>query len=331
MRFHLTLALLMFITAFCEGEIVRRAAFDFGSGKIKVQVADVDTETQKILNTLFTESKVVLLSEAIAHQKDGLLTQEIQDEAVSAAFTLKQKAVEHGATEFRGLATEAYRKANNGQSLIDRYALELDLPVKIISQIEEGKSGFLSLVAEKNLNPEKLISWDIGSGSLQVSYLNDQKNIEVYMAPLGRTTTKNVIIREVKKQDPSELASPNPMSFDEWQQAIVSLDQILPEVPKELLEKLKEEDVKLIGLSAHPEKLRSLGFYQKSDLLKLLRERLDKNDDELAEIHDAPRTAVSELALIYAVMQKLQVEGVNYIRTQSGTTSALLVSEEFWH
>lgn len=329
------LKLILFLVLFTcsvdlNAEIVRRAAFDFGSGKIKVQVADVDTENHSIVHSLYAKAIVILLSEDAANHPQGCFSEEIQKQAIIATQNLKQKAIELGAVEFIGLATEAYRKAPNGQKLVDRYSLELNIPVKIISQMEEGKMGFLALVAEANLDPSKVISWDIGGGSFQVTYFDEENTLQVYMAPFGRSTTKNAIIQFVKEADPLKIASPNPMSPLEWENSLRYLNEVLPEIPDSLVLKLKMPDVQLIGISAHPEQLRTLKTYHLNDILEILEERLNKDDSELAEIHQSPSSAVSELALVYSIMQKLNVSSVNYIRTLSGSTSAILIMEEYW-
>ncbi len=330
------LILIIFISlislfSFLDAEIVRRAAFDFGSGKIKLQVADVDTDSHTIIQSIYSEGVPVLLSEDAAKNPEGCFSEEIQKQAIATTQMFMQKAIELGTVEFSGLATEAYRKAPNGQKLIDKYASTLNLPVKIISQEEEGKNGFLTLIAETHLDPTQVIAWDIGGGSFQITYLDDEKNIQVYMAPFGRMTTKSAIIRFVKDKDPSVISSPNPMSNKEWKKAIQYLNTALPQVPTELANKLKMSNVQLIGVSAHPEKLRSLKVYHTKDIIENLEERLNKNDTELGEIHEAPTSAVSELALVYTIMQKLDISSVNYIRMSSGSTSALLITEEYWN
>jgi len=328
---YLFVLLVFTCCSFAHAETIRRAAFDFGSGKIKVQIADVDTDTHKILNSIYSEDIIVLLSEDSVHQPQGMFSREIQDRAVSAAKRLKQKSIEYGAIEFKGLATEAYRKAPNSQELVDRYLSELGIPVVIISQEEEGKNGFLALIAETNLDPTQVIAWDIGGGSFQVTYLNDENSIQVYMAPFGRMTTKNAIIEHVKGWNPSEISSPNPMSLSDWNMALDYFGETLPEIPEELAIKLKRSDVQVIGISAHPEQLRLLTRYNVHDISAALEGRLDKTDSELAGVHKAPETAVSELVLVYSILQKLQAQQVNYVRTHSGSTSALLISEEYWN
>jgi exopolyphosphatase/guanosine-5'-triphosphate,3'-diphosphate pyrophosphatase len=330
------LRLFLFLLSFTcstdvHAEIIRRAAFDFGSGKIKLQVADVDTENHLIVQSMYAEAIIILLSEDAANNPQGCFSEEIQKKALIATQNLKQKAIELGAAEFIGLATEAYRKAPNGQKLVDKYFSELNIPVKIISQSEEGKIGFLALIAETNLDPSQVISWDIGGGSFQVTYFDDEKNIQVYMAPFGRNTTKNAIIKFVKGGDPAIITSPNPMSVWEWENALKYLNEVLPQVPDSLILKLKMTDVQLIGISAHPEKLRDLKTYHSNDIIEILKERLNKNDNELAKIHKSPPSAISELALVYSIMHKLNVLSVNYIRTSSGSTSAILITEEYWN
>jgi exopolyphosphatase/guanosine-5'-triphosphate,3'-diphosphate pyrophosphatase len=314
-----------------DAEIIRRAAFDFGSGKMKLQVADVDTKKHLIVQSIYAEAVAVPLSKEAASHPQGFLSKEIQQQAIETARNLKQKAIELGAVQWVGLATEAYRKASNGQELIDRYVSELNIPVTMISQEEEGKMGFLALVAETGLDPSQVVSWDIGTGSFQIAYFDQEEKIQLYMAPLGRITTKSAIIQFVKGEDPLKVASPNPMSVSDWENSLKYLEAVLPPIPDELVDKLKTADVQLIGISAHPEKLRKLKTYDVNDVKELSRQCLYRKDSELAQEHTSPQLAVSELALVYSIMHKLNASIVNYMSTTSGSSSAILIEEKYWN
>lgn len=314
-----------------HAEIIRRAAFDFGSGKIKLQVADVDTNNHSIVESIYSEAIIVPLSEDAADNTQGYFSEEIQRVAINTTQNLKQKALKFGAVEFSGLATEAYRRAPNGQKLVSKYFSALHIPVKIISQMEEGKIAFLTLIAETPLDSSQVISWDIGVGSFQITYFDDKKNIQVYMAPFGRITAKNAIIKFVKGKDPSKITSPNPINNTEWKNSLDYFSNTLPQVPNSLALKLKKSNTQLIGIGAHPEKLRNLKTYHLNDVIEIIEERLNKNDSELEKIHNSPSSAVSELALVYSIMHKLNVSSLNYIRTSSGSTSGLLITEEYWN
>lgn len=320
------LLILTFFISHLDAKIVRRAAFDFGSGKIKIQVADVDTKTGSILKNVYTDDAVVLLSEDLAQQVDGYFSLMIQKKAIETARQFKQKAVELGATDFCGLATEAYRKARNGQDLIAQYREQLQISVRLISQEEEGKLGFLALVNEKGLDPLKTVCWDIGGGSFQITYMDEEQAIHVFKGPFGRSTTKIGIISHVKHQNPCNVKTVNPMSMADWNSALRYLNASLPPVPASLVLKLKDTNVQLIGISAHPRKLRDLNIYSLDDILTLLESYIDKSDEDL----NGQESLIPDLALVYSVMHMLEVDHVNYVRTNSGSSSALLVLEEYW-
>jgi exopolyphosphatase / guanosine-5'-triphosphate,3'-diphosphate pyrophosphatase len=313
-----------------QAETVTRGAFDFGSGSIKLQVAEVDVDNHSVVRTIYDEEVYVFLSEdASRHPEEGFC-EEIQKKAIEITGSLKEKALSMGATQLSGFATAAYRSAVNGQKLADRYFSELGIPVQIVSQDEEGKLGFYSLVAETHHNAADLVVWDIGGGSFQVTYLDDQNKPKVYMAPLGRSTTKTSIIEAVKKKNPSQTVSPNPMNKKEWKQSLRHFVAVLPKVPVDLYKKLQQNNVQVMGISGHPKQLRTLKTYHIKDIGPLLKDRLDKTDEELAKIHGSPDSAVSELALIYSVMRKLSIPSVTYRDTISGSTSGMLIDEKYW-
>lgn len=318
------------ITVSVEAAIVRRAAFDFGSGKTKLQVADVDTDSHHIVNTIFTDAVVVLLSEDL-NLHNGKFSDEIQNAAVTAAKFLKDKATEHGATEFAGVATEAYRCALNGQDLINRYIEEAGISSFIIPQDMEGKLGFMAQIEESGFDPQRIVCWDIGSGSFQVTYQDESGQIHIYKGPYGRSTTKNAIITHIKHLNPHENITPNPMNQQEWESSIEYFANALPPIDEQLVAKLKQPNVMLVGMGAHPPKLREQGLYTANDLIDLKNNRLDKTDLELQSQHGSPSQAVTELTLVYSIMRKLDWYSVYYFITNGGTCSALLVAEEFWN
>ncbi len=147
----------------------RRAAFDIGSGRIKLQVSDVDTRTNKIASVVFTDTASVALREDLANSLNGRLSSEIQNQTVEAIGKLMKKAALHQPEAYHGIGTEGLRLAENGQALVERIEKETGLPVTIVSQEEEGILGFISAVNESDVDPEKAISWDFGGGSFQIT------------------------------------------------------------------------------------------------------------------------------------------------------------------
>lgn len=324
------MSLLLLTTPSVQADVVRRAAFDLGSGKMKMQVVDFDTETNRIIKVICREQAMILLAEDLAVQGNNKLSQKAQDSAVAAMCKMKELALSHGVTEFAGIATSAYRQAHNGQQLVDRYKNELSIPVTIISADHEGRLAFSTLVAEKQLNPDQIVCWDIGGGSFQITYLDENGQIKFFADSFGRVSTKNHVITHVKKRDPQLIRTPNPMSAQDWENSLRHLQKTLPQPPEDLVRKLKREDVLLIGVCAHPKQLTKLGSYSQNDVIKARDNLLHKTDQELAKSHTDPSFAITDLALIYHIMQVLDIHRALYLDVFAGSTSGLLTAKEFW-
>ena len=96
--------------------------------------------------------------------------------------------------QMRGIATAAFRNALNGVEWIDRLSRDpqIGFPIRVISQTvpltllfnrcslltfcqEEGKLGFMTALTiaqhSHRKNPEKLIAWDSGGASFQITSL----------------------------------------------------------------------------------------------------------------------------------------------------------------
>ena len=310
--------------------VVRRAAFDFGSGKIRVHVADVNTVTSTLLQTLLLEKKSVPLSDDAAKQMNGAFSEAIQESAIRTAHELQIKAQSFRTEAWSGYATEAYRCAPNGQALVNQYHSRLGIPTRIISQESEGIYCFRTLLHEYHLDPQKTVSWEIGGGSFQIAYLDSSGNEKVYGASLGKVTTKNTILRFIKGVNPSQISSPNPITEEEWDKAVVLIKEQVPQVPEDLCMRLRREGTELIGNGGHPIALRKSGIYSLDDIDSLKKQYLGKTDQELLD-HPDPLFAVTELLFIRSIMEKLHVSSVRYLPKQEGSTTQILLDEKYWH
>lgn len=330
----ITLTVLLSFSSFLEAQIVRRAVFDFGSGSIRIHVADVDTQNTQAVHTLYTDSVRVFLSEDLAKQNNKKFSEEIQKVAIDTAKMFKEKALDLNTTQFYGIATEAYRSALNGEELVRRYHAELSIPVNIVSKEEEGKFSFLTLAMQSKVDPNQMICWDIGGGSIQVTYLNQEGELRIYHAPYGRLSTKNALLTHVKNNDHKKEASfLNPVSLTEWKSYLEFMYSALPSAPQDLLDKIKDPNVQIIGVAGHPPELAHLGMYQIKHLIEVRDRYLNKSDEEITQdlpFFSAPH-AVSDLILVHAIMEKLGIDKISYFNTRGSSNSmALLTSEDLW-
>jgi exopolyphosphatase/guanosine-5'-triphosphate,3'-diphosphate pyrophosphatase len=330
--FILALLLTAFLTA-QEHRVCRRAAFDIGSGRIKMQVSDVDLKTNKIVNVLFTDTASVSIREDLIRSLDGRLSAAIQNKAVAAIAELMKKASPHKPEAYHAIATEGLRLAKNGTELAEKIQKETGVPVTIASQEEEGILGFISAINEAKVDPEKTVSWDFGGGSFQITAKTGDKYY-VYQGRLGKVPLKLALL---KLQGKEEAYSPNPISKKEALLAIAHIKDAIKDIPPEISKKLSDSQVKVLGVGIQP--LWGMPKNDSYDLKRVMTEidrRLGLSDAAvLASIHsenkDSAAYVVSNLILAYGVMEALGMREVNYVGTQGANATGALLSPNYWN
>lgn len=317
-------------------KIVRRAAFDIGSGQIKMQVSDVDLTANKIINVLLTDTVYVGLRENLVKSLDGRLSSDIQNKTVEAISELIKKATPFNPEAYHAIATEALRLAKNADTVVERIKNETGLTVTIVSQEEEGILGFISAVSEADINPDKVVSWDFGGGSFQIT-TKCGDHYSVYLGRLGKIPIKNILLK-IQGKDLDPLSSPNPISKSQAIQAIEFIKDNIKDVPIELRQKLKQSDVVVLGVGINP-----LWGMQKSthfDINRVFKEldcRLNLDDAAIrlkdaipADRKEAFPHVVTNLILAYGVMEALGITQVHYVGTQGANAIGALLSPKYW-
>ncbi len=323
-----------------EGEssdfIVRRAAFDIGSGQIKMQVSDVDVKANKIINVLLTDSIYLGLRENLEKSQEGRLSSDMQQKTVHAISALVRKAEAFKPKEYHAIATEPLRLAKNSDALVQRIKEETGVSVTIVSQEEEGILGFISAVSETNIDPHRAISCDLGGGSFQIATKCDDQYV-VYRGRLGKTPMKMAVLKiQGKEEDP--LSSPNPISRAQATQANRWIRKHVKDLPALLRQKLSHPDVVVLGVGINP----LWGMPQSSDfsihrVFEELERRLDLDDEAIRtkdsiplERKEAFTHIVSNLILAHGLMEALDIAEIRYVGTPGANAIGALLSPQYW-
>jgi exopolyphosphatase/guanosine-5'-triphosphate,3'-diphosphate pyrophosphatase len=314
-----------FIGHASDSTVVRRAAFDFGSGSIKMQVSDVDITTNTIVHTyLKTNIGVYFQGDLLSHPESKAFSAELIQKTMLAMELLKQQAIDLGAVQFSGFSTEAFRIATNSQELFDKINAEFCVPVKLISQQEEGRLGFYTAAIMSEMDPGKIVVWDIGAGSFQIN-AEMGNTVEVVKALWGVVSTQNFICELLSQ----ELV--NPLSLENFQKAVSKLSIALPELPDSIREKLKQSDITVIGIGAHSKWIRKDGAVYTVEILeKTILDNLNKSEEEIGMEDTTGSYIMSSSIVNYAAMKKYGLSSVKYIRTGSGSSAAVLVDPLYW-
>ncbi len=332
-----TLVLFLVPFSLFANQVQRRAALDVGSGKIKIQVADVDAEANRIISTLFVDVACVAMREDLSKSLDGRLSAEIQNKTVEAISELIKKTVPFCPEAYHGIATESLRMAKNGDELVQRIQFETGIPITIISQEEEGILGFTSATSQTEIGFEDAVSWDFGGGSFQMT-AKCGDHFCVYQGKLGKVPMKHALLR-LQGKDTERAFSPNPISLSEAEAAILMVRERLREFPNELREKLKEPNVAVLGIGINPVWGMQESFnYTQSDVMKAIIDRLNL-DDSAIQVKDAipeereflSAYVVSNLILAYGIMTELNIEQVKYVGTTGANATGALLTPKYWN
>ncbi len=316
-----------------QHKLVRRAAFDIGSGGVKFQVSDVDLRTNTIAHTLLVRSASVPLKDDLLKSPDGNLSLEIQERMIQVISQLVQEAETFHPEAYHGIATEGMRLAKNGPFLAERIQKETGVPVTIISQEEEGLLAFASALNEIAIDPEKAVVWDFGGASFQIT--TRQNGIPlVYEGKMGKLPLKTALLTLQGRTSDLTL-SPNPISKADLAHALEWIENRLSDFPDALRQKLQQTDVVLLGVGIHPLwAMPDHTYYDSARLWQEITSRLDLDDAALcAKDSVPPKNAaylVSNLIFAYGIMEHLQISQVHYVGTEGANAIGALLSPNYW-
>lgn len=326
---HFVVCLFSFYTFSLQAEIVTRAALDVGSAETKLTVADVDTETNKIVHTWHKSYKNVELRKDLAASSDSCLSERIEKKLIDTLKEMKEATGQFATQEWVAVGTSVFRKAKNGQEFLDRIKIETGISIRLISQMEEGEIGFLSAVAASRLNQEDVIVWDSGSGSFQISSLIDDR-IEVYGAEFAFVPALEALFKN-RGQPFSPDQSPNPVTVSETFDLVHSIRDNLPPIPSWLDEKNKQ--VISLGGKTSIFSLAEIAIgqssYTKKQVWEAIIELCGKTDEQLSNFPE-PKKTVIELILLYSVMDHCDLKSnVSYFPT-NGCCEGILITPRYW-
>lgn len=154
------------------------AALDLGTNNCRLLIASAGEGRETfgnlpVLKVLDSFSRIVRLGEGVTHT--GNLSPEAMERTLSALQQCKKKLSRYRVTHARFVATEACRRAANGQAFMERVRQETGLPIEIISNEEEAKLAFLGCSSLLSLGLKRAVVFDIGGGSTEFLWVDVEK------------------------------------------------------------------------------------------------------------------------------------------------------------
>jgi exopolyphosphatase/guanosine-5'-triphosphate,3'-diphosphate pyrophosphatase len=139
------------------------AAIDLGTNNCRLLIARPTSENFVVIDAF---SRVVRLGEGLA--QSGRLSDEAMDRALGALKVCADKLKRRNVHLARSVATEACRRASNGDAFIERVKAETGIMLDVISAQEEARLAVLGchILLEDGIGPA--VIFDIGGGSTEL-------------------------------------------------------------------------------------------------------------------------------------------------------------------
>lgn len=146
------------------------AAIDLGTNNCRLLIARDAGESFRIVDSY---SRVVRLGQGLA--ATGRLSDESMDAAVEAMAVCAAKMKAKRVKRWRCVATEACRRASNGDEFLNRVKAETGITLEVISPRVESRLAVMGCVNLVDPTKDVALVIDIGGGSTELSWVDVRK------------------------------------------------------------------------------------------------------------------------------------------------------------
>lgn len=160
---------------------MRLGVLDVGSNTVHLLVVDAHRGAQPV--PAMSRRTVLRLAEHLDRRGD--ITRAGADALVAAVKGARRQADELECDEMLAFATSAVREAGNGAAVLERARREGGVRLEVLSGEDEARLTFLAVRRWFGWSAGRLLSMDIGGGSLELGSGDDEDPAVAISVPLG--------------------------------------------------------------------------------------------------------------------------------------------------
>lgn len=143
------------------------AALDLGTNSCRMLIAQPKGSQFHVVDSF---SKSVQLGHGL--ESTGKLSRASMNRTINAIRICRQKLDRHGVKNMRLVATEACRRARNGENFVAQVRRETGLTLEIIKNEEEARLAVISCAPLVSTTTTQLLVVDIGGGSTELVWID---------------------------------------------------------------------------------------------------------------------------------------------------------------
>ncbi len=144
-------------------------ALDLGTNNCRLLVAIPNGSGFRVIDAF---SRIVRLGEGLG--QSGVLCDSAMNRTIDALHVCASKLKRHGVKRSRLIATEACRRAGNGEIFLDRVRRETGLKLEIVNQETEANLAVSGCAALLDPKSDHVLVFDVGGGSSEFMWLRLQ-------------------------------------------------------------------------------------------------------------------------------------------------------------
>ncbi len=160
---------------------MRVAVIDIGSNTVHLLIADTDGS---VLRPLADPSRALFIGQDVA--RSGTIQPARVARVIETVREFADRAATQGAVRVMALATEAIRRAANGDEVLEKLTA-LNIPVERITARREGELASVGASIDSPTRGNAVLA-DIGGASTQLVSIVSGLPVAVHSVPLGSGT-----------------------------------------------------------------------------------------------------------------------------------------------
>lgn len=275
----------------------RIAVIDCGTNTFNLLIADLLADGPEII---FSTKIPVRIGKGGIN--NGVILPDAEERALNALKSHRETADSFQVAHIHCVATSAFRNSNNGNAIADRILNETGIQLQIISGMDEAMLIYEGVKASGALNIQNALIMDIGGGSCEFIYANNEQFHYAQSFEIGV----------------SRLFDKFPMSNPAKQSEISEVYQYLNQTLKPLYDAIPSgEPVYLIGCSGT--------FDTFKDMFLSIHPALNHNGNFLDLSNDIFQNFYQQICES-TLQERLQIPGMSAFRSEMMVASVVSVN-----